>query len=135
MYSCSSIRYPYWDPETKGIKFKEWMQHMEYARGGSLYLIHPVAHNPTGVDPSPEQWSEILEVIKKKKHLVLMDSAYQGYASGDLVRDRKSIEMFFNAGLEFFVCQSFAKNMGLYGERIGMLHVVCSSEAKNHDEG
>lgn len=54
----------------------------------------------------------------------MLDSAYQGYASGDLERDRRPIELFVEAGLEIFVCQSFAKNLGLYGERMGMIHVV-----------
>lgn len=30
-------------------------------------------------------------------------------------------------GFELFFCQSFAKNLGLYGERVGMLHVVCAT--------
>ena len=60
--------------------------------------------------------------------LVLIDNAYQGFASGDLVKDAFSVRHFLSLGMEFFVAQSFAKNMGLYGERFGMLHGVCDSE-------
>jgi len=120
-------KYPYWDAATKGIKFDAWMKQMESVPDGSLYLIHPCAHNPTGVDPTPAQWKAICDVCVKKKFICILDSAYQGYATGDLVTDRKTIELFLASGLEFFVCQSFAKNLGLYGERVGMLHCVCGS--------
>merc|ERR1711971_803563 len=104
------------------------MGHMKNAAPGSLYLLHPCAHNPTGVDPTPDQWKAILQVCVDKKHVCILDSAYQGYASGDLVRDRQAIEMFMASPLEVFVCQSFAKNLGLYGERIGMLHIKCANK-------
>merc|ERR1712165_547045 len=56
-----------------------------------------------------------------------MDSAYQGYASGSLDKDAFAVRLFVSMGFEFFMCQSFAKNLGLYGERIGMLHVICAN--------
>jgi len=120
-------KYPYWDGEKKGIKFGEWMTHLKNSPDKSLYLIHPCAHNPTGVDPSADQWKQIIDICLKKEHVVILDSAYQGYASGDLAYDRKAIKMFLDSGMEFFVCQSFAKNLGLYGERMGMLHAVCKN--------
>lgn len=95
-----------------------------------MYLIHPCAHNPTGVDPTVAQWQKMVETCKRKKHLCILDSAYQGYASGSLEKDREAIELFLESGMEFFVCQSFAKNLGLYGERIGMLHMVCENEER-----
>merc|ERR1719473_1796416 len=69
--------YPYWDPQTKGVKIEEWLKHMDQSRDGSVYLIHPVAHNPTGVDPSPDQWEKIRSMCAKKRHLVVLDCAYQ----------------------------------------------------------
>merc|ERR1719498_1105725 len=57
-----------------------------------------------------------------------MDNAYQGYASGDLEKDAFAQRLFANElNFEMFMCQSFAKNLGLYGERIGMVHIVCAS--------
>lgn len=84
-------KYPYWDAEKKGVKFDEWMAHMNSAPNKSLYLIHPCAHNPTGVDPTPEQWQQVVDVCLRKGHIPILDSAYQGYASGSLEHDRKAI--------------------------------------------
>ncbi|CAD7924725.1 unnamed protein product [Amoebophrya sp. A120] len=125
-------KYPYWNAEKKSIRVKEWIAHINAAEPGALYIIHPCAHNPTGMDPSLDEWKQIMEALIAKKCVSILDSAYQGYATGSLETDRKVIEMFLNhpANLEFFVCQSFAKNLGLYGERIGMVHAVCSSEER-----
>merc|ERR1719350_1660569 len=101
--------YPYWDAEKKSIKFDAWLQHVQQVPEGSLYLMHPCAHNPTGMDPTLEQWKQIVSACVEKKHVVILDSAYQGYASGDLAHDRQAIELFLATGLEMFVCQSFAK--------------------------
>merc|ERR1719436_529711 len=75
---------------------------------------------------------QIAAVMKEKRLVPLMDSAYQGYASGSLDKDAFAVRLFVSMGFEMYMCQSFAKNLGLYGERIGMLHVVCNtaSEAK-----
>lgn len=89
-----------------------------------MILLHVCAHNPTGVDPTPEQWAKIADVMQEKKHFPLFDSAYQGYASGDLDRDAYSVRLFVDRGFELFCTQSYAKNLGLYGERIGALNVV-----------
>jgi len=118
-------KHPYYDPSTRGFNFDGMIAHMESAEEGSAYLLHACAHNPTGVDPTMEQWEKIIEVCKRKKFFPILDSAYQGYASGDLEYDSKSVRMFLAAGMEMMVCQSFAKNLGLYGERIGMIHFVC----------
>ena len=92
---------------------------------GSIFLLHTCAHNPTGVDPTPDQWNEIADICMSKKLVPFFDTAYQGFASGDLVRDGYSVRMFASKGLELLAAQSFAKNMGLYGERIGSFIVVC----------
>jgi len=125
--------YPYWNPKTKGIDFEGMITTLRsQAKDGSMVLLHACAHNPTGVDPTREQWKEIANVVKEKRLIPLMDSAYQGYASGDLEYDAWATRFFEQQGFEFFMCQSFAKNLGLYGERIGCVHIVCNSaeEAK-----
>merc|ERR1719335_477322 len=88
-------------------------------------LLHSCAHNPTGVDPSEEQWRSIVQTMKARGLLPVLDNAYQGYASGDLFVDGLSVRLFEESGAEFLVAQSFAKNFGLYGERIGNVHAVC----------
>lgn len=49
---------------------------------------------------------------------------FQGFASGSLDSDAQSVRMFVADGGECLIAQSFAKNMGLYGERIGALTIV-----------
>lgn len=87
--------------------------------------MHACAHNPTGVDPSQEQWKELSQLIKAKGHLPFFDMAYQGFASGNPDKDAFAVRHFVEEGHVMLVAQSYAKNFGLYGERIGALSVVC----------
>lgn len=81
-----------------------------------MVILHAVAHNPTGVDPTPEQWKIIADVCQEKNIFVLMDCAYQGFTSGDVDTDALSCRMFFDRKMEFFIAQSFSKNFGLYSK-------------------
>eukprot|EP00933_Yihiella_yeosuensis_P050178 TRINITY_DN47941_c0_g1_i1.p1 TRINITY_DN47941_c0_g1~~TRINITY_DN47941_c0_g1_i1.p1 ORF type:complete len:411 (-),score=97.53 TRINITY_DN47941_c0_g1_i1:202-1434(-) len=120
--------YPYWDAASKSLNFAGMMDCLKnQASEGAVILLHACAHNPTGVDPTAEQWDQIAAVMKERNLLPLLDSAYQGYASGCLDKDAYAVRLFEKLGFEFFMCQSFAKNLGLYGERIGMLHVICNT--------
>merc|ERR1712130_713166 len=74
-----------------------------------------------------EQWEELVQLFVRRRFIPFFDSAYQGYASGDLDADAKSVRMFEKAGLLPWVCQSYAKSLGLYGERIGAVNFVCGS--------
>jgi aspartate aminotransferase len=76
--------YRYYDPKTKGLDFQGLLEDLDKAKSDSIVLFHVCAHNPTGVDPTQAQWKQILEVVKRKNHFVGFDSAYQGFASGDL---------------------------------------------------
>jgi len=119
--------YPYWAAATKSLNFEGMIGALRKdATPGAMVLLHACAHNPTGVDPTEAQWKEIAEVMKERKLVPMLDSAYQGYASGSLEKDAFAVRLFVSMGFEFFMCQSFAKNLGLYGERIGMLHVICA---------
>ena len=120
-------QYRYYYPATRGLDFEGMIEDLRNAPEGAILLLHACAHNPTGVDPTPEQWEGILEVTRSRKLLPFFDSAYQGFASGDLDRDGAAIRLFVNAGLELLLAQSFAKNMGLYGERVGALSVIVGS--------
>jgi aspartate/tyrosine/aromatic aminotransferase len=120
--------YPYYHAATKGFDFDGMMKGIAAMEPGSAILLHACAHNPTGVDPTVEQWGAIIEAVKKQGLIPLLDNAYQGYASGDLAKDGAAVTMFEKSGMEFMLTQSFAKNFGLYGERIGYIHVVCASK-------
>ena len=91
---------------------------------GSIILLHACAHNPTGVDPTREQWKEISQIVRAKKHFPFFDCAYQGFASGSLGNDAWAVRYFVEQGFELCIAQSFAKNFGLYGERAGAFHFV-----------
>jgi len=120
--------YRYYDRKNNSLDFEGMTSDIQAAPEGSVILLHACAHNPTGMDPTMEQWDAIAELIKAKHHITLFDCAYQGFASGDLYKDARAIRLFVEKGMELFCCQSFAKNCGLYGERIGALNVVCSNE-------
>eukprot|EP01118_Nematostelium_gracile_P015864 TRINITY_DN643_c0_g1_i1.p1 TRINITY_DN643_c0_g1~~TRINITY_DN643_c0_g1_i1.p1 ORF type:complete len:406 (-),score=118.73 TRINITY_DN643_c0_g1_i1:44-1261(-) len=120
--------YRYYDRSTNALNMDGLLQDIRAAPEKSLILLHACAHNPTGMDPTQDEWQKILQAVKERNHLVFMDCAYQGFASGDLDKDAYAIRLFASSGVEMFVAQSFAKNFGLYGERIGTLHVVLSSD-------
>ncbi|SAL96163.1 hypothetical protein [Absidia glauca] len=119
--------YAYWDPVTKGLNYDGMIKAIQDAPNNSIFIIHACAHNPTGVDPTQEQWKGIAEAMRAKGHFPFFDCAYQGFASGDLDRDAWSVRYFVEQGFELFVAQSFAKNFGLYGERAGNLTFVCKT--------
>lgn len=120
--------YTYYDPDTKGLNYDGMINDIGAAPDKSIILLHSCAHNPTGVDATPEQWKGISEVVKAKGHLAFFDSAYQGFATGDPVRDAIPMRTFIEDGHAIVLAQSFAKNFGLYGERSGCLSVVCADQ-------
>lgn len=121
------VRYRYFDKKTVGLDFEGMKEDIKNAKEGSIVLLHVCAQNPTGIDPTQEQWRELEVIVREKKHLALFDMAYQGFASGDLVKDAFAPRYFVEKGHQIILCQSFAKNLGLYGERIGTFSMVCSS--------
>uniref|UniRef100_A0A1E1XB04 Aspartate aminotransferase n=1 Tax=Amblyomma aureolatum TaxID=187763 RepID=A0A1E1XB04_9ACAR len=121
-------QYRYYDPKTCGFDFSGALQDIAKIPEESVILLHACAHNPTGVDPKPEQWKEISKVIKTRRLFPFLDMAYQGFATGDIDRDASAVRLFAEDGHGFAVSQSFAKNMGLYGERVGAFSMICGSK-------
>lgn len=117
--------YRYYDRSTNRLDLNGMIADLEDAPDGSIILLHACAHNPTGCDPSSDQWKVLMDLIKTKGHLVFFDSAYQGFASGDAEADAQALRNVVREGLPVLLAQSFAKNFGLYGERCGTLSVVC----------
>jgi aspartate aminotransferase len=117
--------YRYYKASTKGLDFEGLMEDVKAAPSGSSFLLHACAHNPTGVDPTPEQWQELSQLMAEKGHFPVFDMAYQGFASGDCTRDAQAIRTFLADGHRMALSQSFAKNMGLYGQRVGCFSIVC----------
>jgi aspartate aminotransferase, cytoplasmic len=125
--------YPYFDKQTRGLDFEGMKAAIKAAPERSIILLHPCAHNPTGVDPTPEQWRDLAVILKERKHFPFFDCAYQGFASGDLDRDASAVRYFVEQGFELVVAQSFAKNFGLYGERAGCFHFVAAPSPDAHE--
>jgi aspartate aminotransferase len=115
----------YYDAATRGLDYAGMMEDVSKAPKGSFFLLHACAHNPTGVDPSAEQWAELSTLMKEKGLFPIFDSAYQGFASGDFVRDGAAVTKFLEDGHQIALSQSFAKNFGMYGQRIGTVSFVC----------
>lgn len=120
--------YRYFDAKTKGLDINGMLEDLSKAQAGSVVLLHTCAHNPTGVDPTKEQWAMIAKVCKENKLFPFFDTAYQGFTSGDLNKDGYGLRFFLDQGFQMVIAQSFAKIMGLYGERTGGLHFVCNNK-------
>ncbi|KAL4881694.1 pyridoxal phosphate-dependent transferase [Aspergillus karnatakaensis] len=118
--------YPYFDPVRMCLDFDAMMTTLRQdAREGDFILLHACAHNPTGLDPTRDQWREIARLCLEKRLFVVFDVAYQGFATGNLDQDAWAVRHFCSyASLEIAACQSFSNNLGLYGERVGILHIV-----------
>lgn len=120
--------YRYWNAKTNGLDYDGMIEDLRSFDESSIVILHACAHNPTGVDPTKEQWDGILQVIKERKHIPIIDCAYQGFASGDPNNDAYAVRLFAEKYHPVIVCHSFAKNFGLYGQRIGSISMVCKDE-------
>jgi aspartate aminotransferase len=103
------VYYPYYESTTKSVNFSKFLDAVIAADNQSLFLLHACAHNPTGCDLSKDQWGELSSIMKEKQHIVLFDSAYQGFASGDPEADAFAIRKFVSDGHQIILCQSYAK--------------------------
>lgn len=119
--------YRYFDQSSNRVDIEGLIADISAAPKGSVIILHGCAHNPTGADPNKEEWKRILEVMKRCELIPFFDNAYQGFATGSLEEDAWSTRLFADSGLEMFVAQSYAKNMGMYGERVGALNVIMNS--------
>jgi len=120
-------QYRYWSESSHGLDLEGFLQDLKNAPENSVIILHACAHNPTGCDPTKEQWAQIADVIQAKKLFPFFDSAYQGFASGDLEKDSWAVRYFVSRGFELLCSQSFAKNFGLYNERVGNLTFVLNN--------
>ncbi|MBV6286517.1 amino acid aminotransferase [Pseudomonas aegrilactucae] len=100
---------------------------LEAAPKGDVVLLHACCHNPTGFDLSQQDWQAVLEVVKRRELLPLIDFAYQGFGEG-LEQDAWAVRLFADALPELLITSSCSKNFGLYRERTGAL-LVCADSA------
>lgn len=122
--------YPYYHETDHVVDLTAMMEVLStQANKGDAVVFHACAHNPTGTDPTKNQWKQIADLCKQLELAVLFDSAYQGFATGDVDNDAWAIRYFFHHAPELNICvaQSFSKNFGLYGQRVGACHVATST--------
>jgi len=120
--------YPYYDAATGGLRFDEMLSTLGALPRRSIVLLHASCHNPTGVDLTVPQWQALIPVLRDRELIPFIDIAYQGFGDG-LEEDAFAVRAMADAGLQFFVANSFSKNFSLYGERCGGLSVVCTSRS------
>lgn len=121
------IKYPYYKPDTHGLDFDAMLQSLQAMPAGTIVVLHACCHNPTGVDPSAEQWREIARVVQERQLVPFFDIAYQGFGAG-IEEDAAAVRMFGDMGITMFISSSFSKSFSLYGERVGALTLVTSGD-------
>lgn len=125
-------RYPYYNPATKQIDFDGILKALKSSQKGSAWLLQTCCHNPTGLDFSHAEWQQLIKALGEQALFPFFDVAYQGFAEG-FEQDAYPIRYCVEQGLECFIANSFSKNFGVYGERVGTLTAVCASaEAASH---
>ena len=116
--------YPYYDAATHGLDFEAMTSALEQGvQAGDFVLLHGCCHNPTGVDPKPEQWRRLGELLQGKSAVPIIDFAYQGFVAG-VDEDAVPIRELATKLDEMIVCSSFSKNLGLYAERVGAVTLI-----------
>jgi aromatic-amino-acid transaminase len=118
--------YPYYDPKTHGLDFDGMLGALNKLPAGAIAVLHSCCHNPTGVDLAPEQWKQVLEVVKARGIVPFLDLAYQGFADG-ADADAYAPRLFAEATQPVFLSSSFSKSFSLYGERVGAFSLVAGS--------
>jgi aspartate/tyrosine/aromatic aminotransferase len=120
--------YAYLDQQRTGLDFERLLDSLERAAPRDAVLLHTICHNPTGVDPTPAQWKQLFGVITRKDLIPVFDFAYQGFGQ-DLEMDASPIRNYAHLRTDALICNSFSKNFGLYGERVGGITVVAKTSA------
>ena len=123
----SVAQYPYYDATRRGIDFDAMLASLNAAAAGTIVVLHACCHNPTGYDITLAQWGQVVEAVKARGLVPFLDMAYQGFGHG-IQEDGAAVDLFLQAGLDFFVATSFSKSFSLYGERVGALSVVCGTK-------
>ncbi len=120
-------KYPYLSADRASVDFEAFKASISALAPKTLVLMHGCCHNPTGLDFTQDQWREVAKIVAEKDLLPLLDMAYQGFGSG-LEEDAFAIRLFTEEGITFMAATSCSKNFGLYGERVGALHIVTDSK-------
>ncbi|KJP89050.1 hypothetical protein AK88_01343 [Plasmodium fragile] len=118
----------FFEEKLVNINYDAFLYDLRNLEDGSVIILQVSCYNPCSTNIEAIYFDQIAEIVWKKKHIIVFDVAYQGFGSSNLNDDVSLIRKFEERGISFVVCQSFSKNMSLYGERAGALHIICKSK-------
>ena len=118
--------YPHYHRQKNRLDFSGMLRAIESMEPNNALLFHACCHNPTGVDPTQAEWRALSALVKERRLIPFFDLAYQGFDRG-LEEDAEAVRLFASEGHTLFVASTFSKNLGLYGERCGLLSAVAES--------
>ena len=120
--------YPYYDTDKHVIRIDAMLESLGKAEAGDVVLLHACCHNPSGMDPSEEEWEAIADVVAERGLVPFIDMAYQGFAQS-LSDDAFAVRHFAGRVPEMIVSGSCSKNFGLYRDRVGSLSMLAADKA------
>lgn len=118
-----TAEYRYFDEATRGLDFAGLLADLGQVAKGDVVLLHGCCHNPTGANPTADQWAQIIAVLKDRGAVPLVDLAYQGFGDG-LEQDAAATRAIARAFPECLIAASCSKNFGIYRERTGILMAI-----------
>ena len=123
--------YRYFDEATRGVDFDGMIADLSTVTEGDVVLIHGCCHNPTGANPTLDQWDQIIATLQKVQAVPFVDVAYQGFGDG-LDQDAQATRKIAAAFPNVMIAASCSKNFGIYRERTGILMGIAkdAEEAK-----
>ena len=130
IFAAAGLRvghYPYVGADNQ-LNVEAMLAALSHVPKGDVVLLHACCHNPTGFDLTPRDWKRVLEIVKARDLLPLIDFAYQGFGDG-LEQDAWAVRLFASECTELLITSSCSKNFGLYRERTGGL-IVCAHTAQ-----
>lgn len=117
-FASASYRY---ETDSEGaLNFNALINDLNEVNADDIIIIQGCCHNPTGIDLSHEQLKVLANLVAKKHASLIIDFAYFGLHQG-VQRDREIVVTVSEILDEFYVVNSFSKNLGLYNERLGAL--------------
>ncbi|MCL2914964.1 aspartate/tyrosine/aromatic aminotransferase [Shewanella corallii] len=121
--------YPYYDYDSKSIKFDEMLACLKQVDEQDVVLLHACCHNPSGADLNQSQWDRVIDAIASRGCMPLIDMAYQGFGDG-VDQDAYGVRAMAAKVDNMLLCASCSKNFGLYRERIGSCSLIAKDAAQ-----
>jgi aromatic-amino-acid transaminase len=120
--------FPYCEAGSEQIDWERMQASLAQVQAGDAFLLHGSCHNPSGVDPSLEQWREIAKRLQDCGAIAFVDIAYAGLGD-DWEQDLAGVRSLVAIVSEAIVAISCSKSFGLYRERTGALFFLGEGEA------